>query len=198
MVSRTAVLVFALLAPIASGCGGDGNGKTGKRTAQATVATTTGKPSAALAAKAKRLIPIASQSQAVASSKESIRIANAQGELLVIAQKDPAAIAPLTAALKEPDYDLVTDLYNFFIQLGQPGSEKVLIEALNRQGFSERSSPMAFAFLASGNKKLVAGTRRWADHNGLTITGQPSGVGPKWGQVGLPVPTGPTAPPPSP
>jgi hypothetical protein len=94
----------------AAGCGGGGEGTATEAGQQATAGRTTTVDRAALEAKAKRLIPIASQSQAVASKKESLRIANAQSELLLIAQKDPAAIGPLTAALKKQDYDLILDM----------------------------------------------------------------------------------------
>ena len=192
-----AAVVVPLLVLLA-GCGGGGGGTTAT-SGQAATTGSAAAANAALEAKARRLIPIARQSQAVSSRKESLRIANAQAELLIIAQKDPHAIAPLVAALKKPDYEEILDLYNFYIQLGRPGSEKVLLAALEHEGFSERSSPMAFAFLASGNRKLVQGTRQWAARNGLRITGNPSGIaGPKWGQVGLAPPTVPTAPPPSP
>ena len=196
---RIAAAALAALIGFAAGCGGGGDGGSGSTAAQATGATTTTGISPALAAKVKRLIPIASQSQAVSSRKESLRIANAQGELLVIAQDHPEAIAPLIAYLRKPDYEKILDLYSFYIQLGQPGSEKVLVAALNHEGFSDRSTPVAFAFLSSGNKKLIAGTRKWAEDNGLTITGNPSGIaGSKWGQVGLAPPNVPTPPPPSP
>jgi hypothetical protein len=197
-VPMRAIVPAGAIAVLLFGCGGsEGGGSTSVSSAGTpSIATTTEAPPAA---KVKRLLSLASQSQAVASKQESIRIANAQGQLLLIAQEHPEAIEPLTDALKEPDYDLIADLYNFYIQLGKPGSERVLIEALDRQGFTPTSSPMAFAFLASGNKKLVQGARQWAEENGLTITGNPSGVvGPKWGEVGLAVPTVPTAPPPAP
>src|SRR5436190_7783178 len=90
----SAVPAVMLIGAVATSCGGGGS--TGTAASQATAGATTTGPNVDLAAKAKQLIPIASQSQAVASKKESLRIANAQGELLLIAQKDPAAIAPLT------------------------------------------------------------------------------------------------------
>ena len=197
MLPRTApVFLITTVVLVLAGCGsGGGGGSTAASQAPGT--TTTSTSNAALEAKAKRLIPIARQSQAVASRKQSLRIANAQGELLLIAQRDPAAIAPLVAILKRRDYDAILDLYNFYIQLGRPGSESVLLAALHHEGFTPRSSPMAFAFLASGNKRLVQGTRQWAEQNGLTISGNPGGIaGPRWGQVGAAPPTVGTAPPP--
>lgn len=152
-------------------------------------------PDADLIAKARELIGTARQPQMGKTQKEAMRIAEAQGELLMLAEKEPAAIAPLIAALRKPDYELIVDLHSFYIQLGRPGSEKVLLEALNRKGFSEETSPMALAFLASGNERLIRGTRAWARANGLTISGQPSGIGPKWGSMGAAAPTLPAAPP---
>jgi len=193
-------LAIWLIAVAAASCGGGGDEDDGQA-AQGGVETAeeaAAERDAALAVKAQRLIPIARQSQYGKSPKESIRIANAQGELLVIAEKYPEAVAPLTAALEKPDYDLITDIYSFYIQLGHPGSEKVLVEALQRQGFTPTASPMALAFYASGNKRLIRGAREWASDHGATITGQPGGIGPRWGSTGLPTPEIPTAPPPSP
>jgi hypothetical protein len=196
-----ALLAAALLAaPIACG-GGDDDGDEGSAAEQATTDTAAEEAAerdAALVAKARELTPIARQSQFGVSQKESIRIANAQAELLSIAQDHPEAIAPLTAALEKPDYELITDIYSFFIQLGRPGSERVLVEALNRQGFNEESTVIALAYYASGNKRLVAGARAWASEHGASFSGSPGGIGPRWGSTGLPTPAIPTAPPPSP
>jgi hypothetical protein len=183
MKPRTALPVALLVSALLSACGGGGSGPdasaTGTGTDQAAAR------SAALAAEAKRLIPIARQSQAVESVKKSLRIANAQSRLLVIGSKDPAAIAPLVAALEKPDYDQIIDIYGFYIQLGKPGTERYLIGALNSRGFSQETTPMALAFLTSGNGRLVRGVHEWARRNGLTITGRPPGPGPKWGSIGL-------------
>jgi hypothetical protein len=194
------VALIAVVLAAATGCGGGGGeGRTGGAGVTQTAATkTTAAVTPELRAKVRHLISLARQAQGGASRQQSIRVANAQAELLTIAQRNPAAIAPLISALKKPDYELILDLYSFYIQLGRPGSQKALLATLNHEGFTERSSPMAFAFLASGNKVLVAGTRRWAAANGLTITGSPGGLGPKWGQTGLPAPSVPTAPPVSP
>jgi hypothetical protein len=196
----TAILfAVALLAALVAGCGGDGNGEGDAQPSEVdTAAQAAAERDAALAAKARELIPIARQSQEGKTRKEQLRIAHAQAELLVIAEKDPEAIAPLTAALEKPDYELITDIYSFYIQLGQPGSEGVLVEALNRQAFAPAGSQMALAFFASGDKRLIRGAREWASDHGATITGQPGGIGPRWGSTGLPTPEIPTAPPPSP
>lgn len=194
----TAVLAVAAALPVLlAGCGGGGGDATTQAgTTQAE--TTTAAVSPELAAKVKHLIDVASQSQVSKTQQEAMRVADAEAELLSIAKSNPVAIAPLTAAIQRPDYQVVADLYNFYIQLGRPGSEKVLIGALDKQEFSETSSPMALAFISSGNKQLIRAAREWAANNGLTISGQPSGIGPKWGQAGLPTPSIPTAPAPSP
>ena len=180
-----------------AGCGGGDGGGDGSEaeTGAATAGTTTVDRNAALAAKAKRLIPIASQPQFGTSRKESIRIANAQAELLLIAEEDPEAITPLTAALEKPDYELITDIYNFYIQLGKPGSERVLVEALNRQDYDQEGTVIALAYYGSDNKRLVAGARAWAADHGASFTGSPGAIGPKWGSgSGLSEPEVPTAP----
>lgn len=203
-VPRSALFATALLALAVAGAGcgggdgGDGEDATTAGEAEVTTVEEQVEPNAALLAKARKLIAIARESQMGKTPEESIRIADAQAELLTIAETEPAAIAPLVAALKKPDYDLIADLYNFYIQLGRKGSETVLLDALDAQGFGQEGSVMALAFLESGNPKLVRGTREWARENGLTISGQPSGVGPKWGSMGLAVPQIPVVPPPSP
>jgi hypothetical protein len=195
-----ALLAAALLAGTAAGCGGDGDGEEESQPSGVEAAAqAAAERDAALETKAQRLIPIASQSQYGSSKKESLRIADAQAELLAIAEKDPEAIAPLIAALEKPDYELITDMYSFFIQLGQPGSERVLVQALDRQGFTPEGSTMALGFYASGNKRLVQGAREWASEHGASFTGSPGGAGPRWGSGGgLAVPQIPTAPPPTP
>ena len=191
--------VAALLVP-AGGCGDDGEEGTGPgSTAQvATTTSTSGELDPALAAKVKRLVALARQSQFGTSRKQSIRIAGAQAELIGIAEEHPEAIAPLTAALEKPDYEQIASAYPFYIQLGRPGSERVLVAALNRQEYDDEGTVIALAFYSSGNKRLIAGARAWAADHGASFTGSPGGIGPKWGSTGLPPPEIPTAPPPAP
>lgn len=183
---------------VLAGCGDDGEEGTGTTDQVTTTAPTSTGVDPALAAKVKRLIALARQSQFGTSQKQSIRIANAQAELIGIAQEHPEAIAPLIAALEKPDYELIADAYPFYIQLGRPGSERVLVEALNRQAYDDEGTAIALAFYSSGNKRLIAGAREWAASHGASFTGSPGGIGPKWGSTGLPPPEIPTAPPPTP
>lgn len=185
-----ALISFSLLA-----CGGDGdsNGTEGDRAAgEAAAGEATAEAEAkeaarrkANAARARRLIALARTSQEGKSRKEQLRIFQAQNDLLLLAAEDLAAVSPLIVGLKQRDYDLISELHSFYIQLGQPGSEKILIEALNEQGFSHEGSVMALDFLASENKQLTQAARDWAESHGATITGGPSAFGATWASAGV-------------
>jgi hypothetical protein len=98
--------------------------------------------------------------------------------LATMANVNPKAAAPLIAALKQRDYDLVADLHDFYIQLGRRGSEPALIAALNAKG----DTIMALAFLNSGNQKLDRAARDWAARRGYTVTTSPgTSIPPSWG-----------------
>lgn len=182
MLARLAILsALALLLGLAA-CGGDDEGGGGTTTAEP--ATATEEPGAVdeeLARRARKLIPIARQPQLGKSMKEGIRIADAQAELLNIAAEDTDAIRPLLAALEKPDYDLIIDMHSFYIQLGKPGSEKVIGEALLQLEPGPTNDPVVFEYLGSGNAKLVRAAERWAAKNGYEITGTPTPIAGGWG-----------------
>jgi hypothetical protein len=100
--------------------------------------------------------------------------------LAMLAKLNPTAAAPLFAALRKRDHELIADLYEVYLQLGRPGSEPALIGALDAHG----DTIMALAFLHSGNPKLDRGARDWAARNGYTITEGP-GQAPagSWGNI---------------
>jgi hypothetical protein len=172
------------------GCGGDGDdGVAGDTStiqeAQQQAEAERQARERALAEKARRLIRIARQSQEGKSMDEQLRIADAQAQLLEIAKRDLSAVAPLVKALERPDYDLAVDIYSFFIQLGKPGTERILAEALHRVGATDKATPLVFAYIDSGNRRLEAAAREWASRNGFEISGSPSGLGVRWGSSGV-------------
>lgn len=74
---------------------------------------------------------------------------------------EPAA-ERLTPALRTGDFAEVARAYRFFIAWAEPGSEDILIEALDARGSEE----MAEAFLNCGNPKLRQAAERWARAHG--------------------------------
>src|ERR1035438_1045624 len=64
----------------------------------------------------------------------------------------------LLAALRDHDLEVIANVYAFFISRGEPGSEDILIEALDKSG----DLNMAQAFLNCGNAKLEQFARSWA------------------------------------
>ena len=189
--SRLPLAALILVVLAIAGCGGDGNGE------DTTDGMTSGQGrdtavDEATAERVQELVPIARQSQYGKSRQESIKIATAQSELLQIAARDPEAIEPMLAPLERPDYDQIIGLLGFYIQLGKPGSEQVLIEALQRLEPSPANNPHVFEFLGSGNRKLVAAARGWASDHGFTISGTPSPVGGSWGSSGVYRPAAPS------
>jgi hypothetical protein len=79
--------------------------------------------------------------------------------------KDPRAVNVLLAALRERDLAVVAGAYSFFIERGEPGSEDVLIQALNAHG----SGATAVAFLNCGNSALSKAAGEWAEAHGYEV-----------------------------
>ncbi|MGZ4358986.1 MAG: HEAT repeat domain-containing protein, partial [Gaiellaceae bacterium] len=100
---------------------------------------------------------------------------NADATLAEMWARSPASVAHLVAALQRRDYQLIALLDVFFVQLGEPGSEKVLVDALAANG----NSSMALDFLLSGNEKLGSAARSWAAAHGYVVTG--TGTAGTWG-----------------
>jgi len=197
-----ALVLIASLAGIA-GCGGDDDGSDETTSAARSDRTTTEDAAVdeALTQRVQELIRVARQSQVGKPMKEQLKIADAQAELLTIAAENLAAIEPLLAALEKPDYDLILDLHAFYIQLGKPGSEKVIGEALQRLEPSPDNNTIVFTYLGSGNSKLVRAAEKWAADNGYEIAGKPTPTAGGWGWAGVYGPPGGApvpAPPPAP
>lgn len=79
---------------------------------------------------------------------------------------DPGLTQFLVDALNNRDIETVASAYPFYIRKGIPGSEPVLIEALNAHG----SQWMAQMYLNSGNGQLEAAANTWASNNGFWIS----------------------------
>lgn len=91
--------------------------------------------------------------------------------------QDDRANGPLLAALERSDLSVIKGAYQFFIQKGRPGSEALLIQALNASG----TQGMAEDFLNCGNQQLQSEAEKWAQANGYTITTGSNWTGPVWG-----------------
>jgi HEAT repeat protein len=86
----------------------------------------------------------------------------------------------LMDAMKKRDMAIIGAAYGFFITQSQPGTESILIRALNEHGDPE----MAEHFLNCGNSKLRSAATRWANiHNYQFIHSSSSG-GPIWLDLG--------------
>ena len=84
--------------------------------------------------------------------------------------EDPRVIKPLFAAMKHEDLATVSGAYKFFIRKGEPGTEDILIHALNKYG----DYTIALAFFESGNSKLEKAAKKWLKGN-LYPTLSPAG-----------------------
>ena len=85
----------------------------------------------------------------------------------------------LVSSLSGKDLAVVAGAHAFFIRRGTPGSEHVLIEALQSYGGME----MATNFLNSGNRTLRESAERWASNHDLKVNelmGDKSR--PRWGK----------------
>jgi len=102
------------------------------------------------------------------------KAASAVGEI-----RDDRAADPLIAALRDKDFKIIVAAYYFFIALGEPGTEDILITALNKYGFVT----MAEDFLNCGNSKLEEAGSRWASVHGHRMQTPSLSYrdGPKWG-----------------
>lgn len=124
-----------------------------------------------------KLIPIARQRPGAFVSQEAINRADqARLALVSMVSYKRKALRPLLNALRGRDYELIADLMLFYVQLGKPGTEGILLEAQNRHG----DGTTAIWLLESGNGKLERGVHDWAARNGYTITGSIPGPG-SWG-----------------
>jgi len=92
---------------------------------------------------------------------------------------DPRAGEILIPALKNRDWEVIEGAYCFFIRRGEPGSEAVLIETLNRT-WNKR---MVVDFLNSDNRQLEEAAADCAKKRSYSIPSAVDWVVPKWGQA---------------
>jgi hypothetical protein len=110
---------------------------------------------------------------------EDQNIRFAAGDVLVQMQKyDPDAINVLTSAIDEGGTRVIAQNYPFYIRLGQVGTEKILLKALDRY-FNEK---MCIDYLNCGNSDLESGASGIASKHGYWVTSSfGSHYGPEWG-----------------
>ena len=90
-----------------------------------------------------------------------------------------SAIAPLINAPKENNLKLMADAYYFFVCLGEPGSEAVLVRALYKYG----TQKMAVDLANCGNIQLKEAAHKWAESHNIKIKGALGTCnGPVWGR----------------
>jgi uncharacterized protein YjaG (DUF416 family) len=108
---------------------------------------------------------------------QSIRFA--AGDVLVQMQKyDPDAINLLTSAIDEGGTRIIAKNYPFYIRLGQFGTEKLLLKALDIY-FNQA---MCVDYLNCGNTELDSGAKDIAEKHGYWVMPSFSTHGgPKWG-----------------
>ncbi len=93
--------------------------------------------------------------------------------------KDPRTNEILISALKNKDWEVIEGAYRFYIRRGEPGSEAVLIETLNKYW----NKTMAIDFLNSGNRQLKEAAADCAKKRGYSTTSAVDWIVPKWGQA---------------
>ena len=111
---------------------------------------------------------------ALGNKNADIRLRAAQ---ILIEMNDIRSTQPFLAALKDGNVAVIAGAYRFIIENGEPGSEDILIKALNTYG----DEIMAEDFLNCGNQKLDEAGTKWAKDHKYTITYGGFGNGPEWG-----------------
>lgn len=99
--------------------------------------------------------------------------------------RDPTVTEAFVSALRKRNIEAIAGAHTFFIELGQPGSETLLLSAFDFAKRTQHSAiPMAEAFLNSGNRLLEDAARTWFKTIGAKTTVYP-GLQPRsrWGGV---------------
>lgn len=92
---------------------------------------------------------------------------------------DPRAGEVLIPALKNRNSEVIEGAYRFFIRRGEPGSEAVLIESLNKNW----NKTMVVDFSKSGNRQLEEAAADCAKKRSYSMPSAVDWVVPKWGQA---------------
>jgi HEAT repeat protein len=90
---------------------------------------------------------------------------------------DPRISKALLSGLKERNLNIIAGADTFFIRMGKPGTEDLLIQALNKYQYPN----MMEDFLNSGNVKLSSAAYDLARQKGYYVR-QGGGRGPRWGK----------------
>ena len=114
----------------------------------------------------------------IAALDDSVSAVQRQAAAALGEIEDPRATEVLNKAFEERKFNVIAGAHKYFIRRGEPGSEPILAEALNKYG----DSSMAIIYLNSGNKELYAVASKWARDHGYRVTGMPGiGRGLSWG-----------------
>ena len=90
----------------------------------------------------------------------------------------PDALSNLTSSIDKQGIKTIAENYIFYIRLGQPGSENIILRAL-RYNFSYT---MCLDLLNCGSSYIEDGAVEIARNNGYSVTsGIGSHPGPRWG-----------------
>ncbi len=89
--------------------------------------------------------------------------------------KDPSVAEFLDDAMRKKNLEIISSAYVYYIKKGEPGTEDILIEAL--QGLVDKR--MVIDFAHCGNEKLKQAANEVAKKRGQKISSDWSG--PKWG-----------------
>jgi HEAT repeat protein len=85
----------------------------------------------------------------------------------------PRALSALLEVMTKRDSAVIAGNITFFLEIGEPGSEDALMEALKKSGNQE----MATLFLNCGNSKLEEAGSAWATAHNLNVRKVPARVG---------------------
>ncbi len=111
---------------------------------------------------------------ALEDEKASVRrrVAVSLGEI-----QDPRVEELLSQALKKGNLEVVAGAHAFFIRRGEPGSEPILIKALQNFGYIK----MAENYFRCGNDQLSVAGQNWARQQGIRLSTNKMGKPLHWG-----------------
>ena len=101
------------------------------------------------------------------------RAAVALGEI-----QDPRVEPFLTQGSDKENLEMIAGAHAFFIRRGEPGTEALLIRALQKFGYIK----MAENFMGCGNPGLAEAGREWVTKQGIKLKSGKPGNAPRWGE----------------
>ena len=111
------------------------------------------------------------------SANQKVRFAAADA-LVLMARVNPDAVSNLTQAFDNGSLGAIAKNYPFYIRLGQPGTENLLLNALSAYFNRE----MCLDYLNCGNQAIEGGSKKIAEARGYNIfSKEGTHDGPKWG-----------------